>query len=99
MEDFASWGLWVGSVELARFGGLRSSSERERLIGRGCGPVVLLLRCLVVDAFVLALVCFEFTGEGGSKVPHAGTGGRFRLGEVMASFLVGCCWALGVPEA
>ena len=86
-----SCGLWVGSLELARFGGLRSSSERERLIGRGWGPVVLLLRCLVVDGFVLALVCFGFTGEGGSNVPQAGTGGRFELGEVMASFLLGCC--------
>lgn len=90
----------MGSVELARLGGLRSSSERERFIGRGWGPVVLLLRCLVVDAFDLALVCFGLTGEGGSNVPQAGTGGRFRLGEVMANFLLGCCWALlGVPEA
>jgi hypothetical protein len=81
----------VGSFGLARFGGLRSSSERERFIGSGWGPVALLLRCLVVDRFGLVVVCFELTGDGGSIVPHDGTGGRFRFGEAIANFLLGCC--------
>jgi hypothetical protein len=35
MEDFVRLGLWALSLELERFGGLRSSSERERFSGRG----------------------------------------------------------------
>ena len=96
MADFVSWGLWALSLELERlFGGLRSSSERERVIGRGWGPVVLLLRCLVVDGCLV--LCFGFVDdEGVSNEPQEGTGGRLRLGEVMATFLFGCGCALGV---
>ena len=79
-------------MELARFGGLRSSSERERLMGRrGWGAVVLLLRWVLWWLEEgLVLVCFGFAEVEASREPQDGTGGRFRLGEAMAIFLLAC---------
>lgn len=99
VDDFVRWGLWELSFELERFGGLRSSSERERLIGRGWGPVVLLLRWVLrPEGFgLLLLACLECVDDEASNEPQEGTGGRFKLGEDMAIFFVACCW-LGVVE-
>ena len=53
MAGFANCGLWLLSPELERFG-LRSSSERERLIGRGWGVVtVAVFRWFLLDAIGL----------------------------------------------
>ena len=90
-DDFASWGLCrVPSLGLERWFGLRSSSESERLIGRGWGvdAVTELRWVLVGKGFGWErLVLF---GEA-SNEPQDGTGGRLRFGEDMACFLLGCC--------
>ena len=99
-DVFVRWGLCALSFELERFAGLRSSSDRERLIGSGCGPVVLLLRWVLRfdGGFDLLLpACLGCIDDGASNDPHEGTGGRFITGEDMAIFLVACCW-LGVVE-
>jgi hypothetical protein len=52
---------------------------------------------LEVRGLVVGLLCFWCIGEA-SSAPQEGTGGRFKLGEDMASFLL-ACWDWGVEEA
>jgi hypothetical protein len=90
MEDLARCGLCVLSLEPARWlGGLRSSSERERLKDRGCGAALLLLLLLLLLRCVLLVAAAMIDGLV-SNDPQEGTGGRFRLGDDMAIFLLGC---------
>ena len=63
-------------------------------MGRSWGAVVLLLRWVLAwleEGFGL-LVCLEFVEVVASREPQDGTGGRFRLGEAMAIFLLAWCW-------
>ncbi len=79
-------GLDIGSDPAERLFGLRSSSDRDRLMGRVC----IVLPMDGVDGGL----CWEREDIDGS-LDQEGTGGRVRLGE-RASFLEGCCWWDGV---
>lgn len=79
----------MGSEPPERLLGLRSSSERDRLMGRVCIG-------FDMEGVEGWRACCERDMEG--SLDHDGTGGRVRLGE-RASFLDWCCCWEGVAGA
>lgn len=95
------WGAAVTGIILGKCGdveseadrlGLRSSSDRDRLMGRDDGAVPRWIELLRGVAGCCCPCCCPDLDRDGSE-DHGGTGGRLRLGDT-ASFLEGwgpCC--------